>query len=74
LIDSDGKINYEKMLNHSYLDQVFHETLRMHPPLALINRECSEAITLEDENGNSFRVEKGFSVNVPIMAIQNDPG
>lgn len=62
------------MLEHQYLDHVFYETLRLHPPIGILNRECSEAITLEDENGKSFTVEEGFSVNVPILSIQTDPG
>ncbi|KAG5671159.1 hypothetical protein PVAND_001372 [Polypedilum vanderplanki] len=72
LIDENGKIIYEKMLEHEYLDQIFHETLRLHPILGVYNRECTEEITF-DCNGRDFKIEKGMSVNVPIYSIHRDP-
>jgi cytochrome P450 family 6 len=72
LIDSNGKINYEKMLDHEYLDQVFYEALRLHPPLGIYNRECNEQIVLEGAKGKKFVVPKDFSVNIPVHSIQRD--
>ncbi|KAG5671154.1 hypothetical protein PVAND_001367 [Polypedilum vanderplanki] len=72
LIDENGKIIYEKMLEHEYLDQIFHETLRLHPIIMFFNRECTEEITF-DCNGKDFKIEKGMSVNVPIYSIHRDP-
>ncbi|KAG5671161.1 hypothetical protein PVAND_001374 [Polypedilum vanderplanki] len=72
LIDENGKIIYEKMLEHEYLDQIFHETLRLHPIIMFFNRECTEEIIF-DCNGKDFKIEKGMSVNVPIYSIHRDP-
>jgi cytochrome P450 len=49
------------MLEHEYLDQIFYETLRLHPILGMYSRECTEEITF-DNNGRSFKVEKGMSL------------
>lgn len=62
------------MLAHEYLDQVFYETLRLHPPLAIFNRECSEQISLEGAKGKQFVVKKDFSLMIPVWSIQRDPG
>jgi cytochrome P450 family 28 len=72
LIDANGKIIYEKMLEHEFLDQVMYETLRLHPIVGVFNRECTEEITLDYGKGN-FRVEKGVSLSVPIYCIHRDP-
>lgn len=74
LIDENGKIIYDKMLEHEFLDQIFHETLRLHPIIGVYNRECTEEITLDCGNGRNFKVEKGMSVNIAIYSIHRDPG
>lgn len=74
LIDENGKIIYEKLLTHEYLDQVIYETLRLHPPLAIYNRECSEEISLEGANGKQFKLKKDFSIMISVWSIQRDPG
>lgn len=72
--DSDGKINHDKLIENEYLDQVFHEALRLHPPATIINRECGEAIELEGLNGKMHQLKVGDSINVPLYSIQRDPG
>lgn len=74
IVDENGKINYEKMLDHDYLDQVFWEALRLHPPLGMYNRQCTEDIILEGAKGKTFKVKKNFAVNIPAYSIQRDPG
>lgn len=43
MYDDNGKLIYEKLIDHEYLDQVLHESLRLHPPTTVTNRECTEA-------------------------------
>ena len=74
IVDVKGKINYEKMLEHEYLNQVFYEALRLHQPIGLYNRECTEEINLDCGNGNIYKIKKGMGVNVPINSIHRDPG
>lgn len=74
IYDKNGKINYDKFINHEYLDQVFNETLRLHPLATIINRECTEAIELEGVKGKKYQVKVGDSFNIPVYSIQRDPG
>ncbi len=62
------------MLDHAYLDQVFHEALRLHPPVTTTMRECNEEILLDKGDGSKFKVEKDFFISIPIFSIQRDPG
>ena len=34
------RLDFAKMNNLEYLDMVIHEALRMHPPLAYLQRYC----------------------------------
>lgn len=39
--ENDGQLpSYQMIQNLPYLDMVFHEALRMHPPLAYLQRSC----------------------------------
>lgn len=62
------------MLDHEYLNQVFYESLRLHPPAVMTIRECNEEIFLEDSKANKFKVEKGLGICIPIYSIQRDSG
>lgn len=74
IIDENGKIIYEKLLEHEYLNQVYYEGLRLHEPIGLLNRECSEDINLDCGNGRVYKIEKGIGVNIAIHSIHRDPG
>jgi cytochrome P450 family 28 len=70
--DKDGKISFEVLHDMPYLDQVFNETLRMHPPAVMTSRVCTEAIELEFE-GQKAPVEEGMNVFIPIHQLHYDP-
>lgn len=74
LYDEDGKLIYEKLIDHEYLDQVFHESLRLHPPAFILTRECTEAIKLEGLKGKGYQMQVGECVIIPVYSIQRDPG
>lgn len=74
LYDDNGKIIYDKLVDHEYLDQVFHESLRLHPPATITNRECTEAVELEGVKGKKYQMKVGDSVMIPIYSIHRDPG
>lgn len=74
IFDKEGKIIYDKLIDNEYLDQVFHEGLRLHPPATVTNRECTEAIELEGVKGKMFKLNPGDSVNISIYSIHRDPG
>lgn len=70
--DSNGKMNYEKLIENEYIDQVFHETLRMHPQATMINRECTEPASLTDSNGRTFNIKLEDSFYVPAYSLHRD--
>lgn len=55
-----------------YLDAVFNETLRMHPPATFTSRVCTEPITLEFK-GQKVAIEKGMNIYIPIYQLHYDP-
>lgn len=72
-IDGDF-LSYDKLLELPYLNQVFYETLRLHPPLLLTTRVCSEDIEVEGFKGHKMIMKKNSSIWIPIPSIQRDPG
>jgi cytochrome P450 len=69
---NEDDVNYDKLLEHPYLDQVIYESLRINPPIVFSNRECSEDITIDTHKGKVF-IEQGTRLFVPLLSIQNDP-
>lgn len=67
-------LDYEKLLELPYLDQVFYETLRLHPPLLLTTRVCSEDLEVKGFKGHKMIIKKDSAIWIPIPSIQRDPG
>ena len=75
LDDDDGKhITFETITELEYLDQVFHEALRLHPPIVYTNRVCSEAFEIDGAKGHKYQMQKGDVALIPIYSIHRDPG
>ncbi|CAO1411536.1 unnamed protein product [Diamesa serratosioi] len=72
-LDKNGQIDFETLNNMPYLDQVFHESLRMHSPSITSSRECTEDFTLNGRNGEKVLVEKGTPVLIPTHQFHYDP-
>lgn len=70
----DEPLAYDKVMELPYLNQVFYETLRMHPPLVLTTRVASEDVEVKGFKGHNLIVKKGSSIWIPIPTIQRDPG
>ncbi|PVD38391.1 hypothetical protein C0Q70_01005 [Pomacea canaliculata] len=64
----DGDVTYEGVAKLKYLDSVISETLRMYPPLNIVNRLASETVTIK-----GVTIPKGAGVLVPIVNVLNDP-
>lgn len=69
--DKDGKIDFETINEMSYLDQVWNETMRMHPPATFLTRICTEEVELAFE-GKKVLIEEGMNVYIPLHQVQND--
>ena len=68
-----GELDYDTLNNLPYLDAVISETLRMYPPIAAHERQCSEDYVLKvntPQLGNrEIKIPKGTGVFVPIWAV-----
>lgn len=73
-VDRSEFLSYEKLLELPYLNQVFYETLRMHPPLLLTTRVCSEDVAIEGFKGHKLIMKKDSAIWIPISSIHRDPG
>ncbi|CAO1400873.1 unnamed protein product [Diamesa hyperborea] len=72
-VDKNGQFDFETLNDMAYLDQVFHESLRMHSPALFTSRLCTEQFLLEADDGQKVLIEKGLNVLVPINQFHFDP-
>ncbi|XP_063708554.1 probable cytochrome P450 28a5 [Culicoides brevitarsis] len=70
---NDGTFEYDAVMHHEYLEQVIVETLRLHPVIPRLTRECSEDFDLELADGKKLHIEKGTNVGWPMIDFQQDP-
>lgn len=71
---ANKSLTYDRINELPYLDQVFYETLRMHPPLTFITRVCSEDIEVDGSTGDKVLIKKDSAIWIPIHSIHRDPG
>ncbi|XP_058788784.1 probable cytochrome P450 6a14 [Phymastichus coffea] len=68
--NSPSGFNYENIMSMKYLDMVFSETLRKHPPVPFINRLCTKDYQIPNSN---IIVPKGMRLAISVSGLQNDP-
>ena len=64
----DSVPTYDLVQNLTYLDQCINEAMRLFPPGILLDRVCTEEITIQ-----GIKFPKDMPVIMPIYAIQMDP-
>ncbi|XP_075166604.1 cytochrome P450 6A1-like [Haematobia irritans] len=64
-------MQYETLMNMSYMEQVLAETLRKYPPIPVLNRRalCDYQVYGDPQ----FVIEKGTPIFIPVLGIQYDP-
>lgn len=58
-----------------------YESIRLHSPIPILSKICTESITLEDDEceigdkftKKSFNIEKGDVIAIPVYSIHRDP-
>lgn len=71
-ITKHDHLDHDLINEMTYLDQVFYEVLRLHPPLFNLTRRCTESIELTVSEDKKIFIEKGMAINIPIYSIHTD--
>ncbi|CAB3365212.1 Hypothetical predicted protein [Cloeon dipterum] len=66
----NGQMSYQALQEMTFLDWIMLESLRMYPPVTVINRMCTKKYKIPDSD---LTLEKGDLVMIPNRALQNDP-
>ncbi|XP_055549578.1 cytochrome P450 6a2-like [Wyeomyia smithii] len=67
---NNGNLTYESVSNMGYLDQCINETLRKHPPVAILERNADKDYRVP---GSDLIIPKGRKVMIPTYAMHHDP-
>lgn len=65
----DNKLCYESVAEMTYLDLAFKESLRMHPPVGMLNRECTRKYKIPQLG---ITIDPGVKIVIPAYALHND--
>ncbi|XP_052870410.1 cytochrome P450 6a8-like [Anopheles cruzii] len=66
----DGQLTYEALSNMPYLEQCINETLRKHPPVAILERNADKDYRMPN---SGLVLRRGQKVMIPIYAMHHDP-
>ncbi|CAH1399864.1 unnamed protein product [Nezara viridula] len=61
-------LDFDKINSMTYLQMVFDETLRMHPPVMIVSRLCTKDTEIE-----GVKISKGTKVFISPFALHYDP-
>ncbi|GLH12228.1 Cytochrome P450 9e2 [Gryllus bimaculatus] len=69
-----GRVTYEAVQEMKYLDMVISETLRMYPPVEVLDRKCVRRYVIPaSATDPEVVLEPGDAVWVPIYGLHHDP-
>ncbi|XP_073982991.1 cytochrome P450 6k1-like [Rhodnius prolixus] len=70
VVEKHNGYSYASLSDMTYVEQCIQETLRIHPIITFLIRECTKNYYLSEAN---LEVKKGQKVVIPIGALQMDP-
>ncbi|XP_024941659.1 cytochrome P450 6k1 isoform X2 [Cephus cinctus] len=65
-----GSFTYESLSEAKYIESIIQETLRLYPPMPILNRICVKDYKVPDMD---FVIKKGTPIFVGIMGMHKDP-
>ncbi|XP_046823342.1 cytochrome P450 6a2-like isoform X1 [Vespa crabro] len=68
---NDGTLKFESIKTLKYLQAVFKETLRKHPPVIFLSREC--VVPSYKLEGTKITIGKHQRIFIPVIALHKDP-
>lgn len=72
VLTNNGKITYEVLMHGlPYFDAVLQETLRLHPPVSMLDRSCNTS-NYSMEPFSKLKLPKNTPIFIPVGAIQLD--
>ncbi|XP_066961972.1 cytochrome P450 3A41-like [Macrobrachium rosenbergii] len=69
IVNKEGKLTYQGVMDAKYLDACIMETLRLYPPAPNLERECSKDYKVP---GTNITVRKGDVIEIPLWSIHHD--
>ncbi|XP_058462595.1 cytochrome P450 9e2-like [Malaya genurostris] len=64
-------LSYESLQNMKYMDMCVSESLRLWPPIPLVDRLCVSDYRVDDGRLH-FTIEKGAGISIPIHGLHRD--
>ncbi|XP_055959143.1 cytochrome P450 3A24 isoform X2 [Patella vulgata] len=64
----DREPTYDDINKLTYMEQVIMETLRINPPVVMVNRKSSEDVSFK-----GIHIPRDTTVMIPIYSVQHDP-
>ncbi|XP_021191721.2 cytochrome P450 6B6-like [Helicoverpa armigera] len=65
-----NKLSYDAVKEMTYLDWVLQEGMRIFPSSGMLLRQCVRPYTIP---GTDITIDKGVKINIPLVALHNDP-
>ncbi|XP_059618987.1 probable cytochrome P450 28d1 [Phlebotomus argentipes] len=68
-----SELSYDVVAEMPYLNQIFIEALRLHPPFSVFCKTCTETSEFRLSPGEFRRVDKGMQILIPTYSLHRDP-
>lgn len=66
----NGQLTYDAVSEMKFLDNVLNESMRLHPPIGFLTRQCVQDSVLPV---GGVPVQKGVKIFTPIWELHHDP-
>ncbi|GAB0094903.1 hypothetical protein DMENIID0001_102290 [Sergentomyia squamirostris] len=70
--ESKTGLNYDAIHDMPYLDHCVNETMRVHAPIIIISKVCTESNVTYPVDGRNVVIPKGMTIHIPIFSIHRN--